>query len=564
MTITLPLTEHGLNVLLVALLIALLSGVVWLALGADGQKSARDPARRALEAFGWIYMPVWLVILAGTLWALWLVFSGSESPIALDGFRSLGLGALIAALLGAPFVIWGTVLKHQTVTFQKEGHMTDRITSAVEQLGAEKVVKKIIDGATQETSEPNIEVRIGAILSLERIAQDSTRHDNGRDHVRVMEILCAYIRQNSNAQKPVDFPLAEWVPLKDDPTDEESAAHLNWREVRFGAEGGPLTRQWAKTLPEPHADVQLALSVIGRRSALQRKVEAAWPDPPEANTEWPFDTPAPSLPDDPGADALSRAELDAFRAGLEAWQAKLRDYRGYRLDLRGANLQRADMAAKQPDGSDAVFSGALLAHARMEGADLRLARMEGADLRWARMTGANADYLRGDGADLGFARLEAAVFTGAKLSGANLYRASAPAAQFNGALMPLAELRLICLHGANLRFCRLQGGNLINADLTQSSLVEARIQFADLFSSKIGAVLRGANLRHTNLQGKFVTTVSLGQTFGDASVTLPEGITRPAHWPDWTLPDAGENSFITQWRKWQTNPAAYTPPDPPS
>jgi hypothetical protein len=40
-------------------------------------------------------------------------------------------------------------------------------------------------------TEPNIEVRIGAILSLERIAQDSTRYDNGRDHVRVMEILCA-------------------------------------------------------------------------------------------------------------------------------------------------------------------------------------------------------------------------------------------------------------------------------------------------------------------------------------------------------------------------------------
>ncbi|WP_439563473.1 hypothetical protein, partial [Roseinatronobacter sp.] len=59
------------------------------------------------------------------------------------GEVSLGVGGLVVALLGAPFVIWGTVLKHQTVMFQKEGHMTDRINKAVEQLGAEKTVDRI-------------------------------------------------------------------------------------------------------------------------------------------------------------------------------------------------------------------------------------------------------------------------------------------------------------------------------------------------------------------------------------------------------------------------------------
>jgi hypothetical protein len=48
---------------------------------------------------------------------------------------TFALGALIAALLGAPFVIWATVIKQTTLNFQKEGHITDRISKAVEQLG---------------------------------------------------------------------------------------------------------------------------------------------------------------------------------------------------------------------------------------------------------------------------------------------------------------------------------------------------------------------------------------------------------------------------------------------
>lgn len=122
---------------------------------------------------------------------------------------NLGAGALIVALLGAPFLIWSTVLKHQTLRYQKEGHITDRINKAVEQLGAEKTVKvrgKDAEGKdiTIEETRPNLEVRIGAILSLERIAQDSTRYDRGRDHVRVMEILCAYVRENAPASSAQD------------------------------------------------------------------------------------------------------------------------------------------------------------------------------------------------------------------------------------------------------------------------------------------------------------------------------------------------------------------------
>lgn len=187
-------------------------------------------ARLLGSTFGFLAIAMYLLALVAAFAVVGrMIFDGEQV--------SLGGGALVAALLGAPFVVWGTVLKHRTVMFQKEGHITDRINKAVEQLGAEKTIERIgrpvtlqtghpdyvepseierstviewlgkplpelelsfldSEGEWQAFSEtvPNIEVRIGAILSLERIAQDSTRLDGGRDHIRVMEILTAYIR----------------------------------------------------------------------------------------------------------------------------------------------------------------------------------------------------------------------------------------------------------------------------------------------------------------------------------------------------------------------------------
>ena len=48
------------------------------------------------------------------------------------------------------------------------------------------------DGTVREYTAPNLEVRIGVIYALERIAQDS-----GQDHTHIMAVLCAYIRNNT-------------------------------------------------------------------------------------------------------------------------------------------------------------------------------------------------------------------------------------------------------------------------------------------------------------------------------------------------------------------------------
>ncbi|MCC5967628.1 MAG: pentapeptide repeat-containing protein [Natronohydrobacter sp.] len=453
-TLTLPfLTLQDVYLILSLLSFPIAATVLWFI-----PKDAKTEFRGIFAIFG----TVWLWILMQTLLGLWQVFNGGVTNAPLAG-GSLGLGALIAAFLGAPFVIYGTYLRHKTNRLEQEGHMTDRINKAVEQLGAEKTVKghltnskgkkvfeKDADGNPDfsrptivEETMPNIEVRMGAILSLERIAQDSTTNDKGRDHVRVMEILCAYIRENSNARKPVDFPLGEWVPLKDDATEEERETHLVWSKVRFDFHN-LLALEWAKNLSSPRSDVALALKVIGRRSSEQRLVEAAWPNPPDSNTRWPFDDGNLKSFDISEGQVLKEENLEAFLRELSVWTKKLDDYRGYRLDLSNANLQRADMSSVRSDRSDAIFSGAKLTGARLEGARLIHARLEGCTLAYAKMAGSVLLDVRLDGASLMETWLEAATLVSASLDGASIVTT-----RFEGAWMFGTSIRGAVIRNAS-------------------------------------------------------------------------------------------------------------------
>lgn len=130
---------------------------------------------------------------------------------------SFSSAALIAAILSAPLIIWRTILFQRQVKYQKEGMMTDRLAKAVDQLASEKTVKKrILDSKgkelidilpsgkrrplSEEVTEPNLEVRLGGILSLERILIDTMNYDDGRDYFTVVSILTAYLKQNAPAR----------------------------------------------------------------------------------------------------------------------------------------------------------------------------------------------------------------------------------------------------------------------------------------------------------------------------------------------------------------------------
>ena len=116
-------------------------------------------------------------------------------------------------------MVWQVWLAQRRADNADEGLITDRINVAAASLGADKTVKAIEDG--KEYTRPNIEVRVGVILALERIAKRSPDV-----HCQIMEILCSYIRENTKEDRE-----------------------------------------------KPREDIQLALTVIGRRSDRQRAME---------------------------------------------------------------------------------------------------------------------------------------------------------------------------------------------------------------------------------------------------------------------------------------------------
>jgi hypothetical protein len=89
--------------------------------------------------------------------------------------------------------------QRRTYELTEQGQVTDRYTKAVEQLGSDK-----------------LDVQIGGIYALERIA-----HDSARDHPTVMEVLTAFIREHSHEhsrkQSREDSPVQRSQPGPDYP-----------------------------------------------------------------------------------------------------------------------------------------------------------------------------------------------------------------------------------------------------------------------------------------------------------------------------------------------------------
>jgi hypothetical protein len=123
---------------------------------------------------------------------------GSLHETALDNARgrllTLGAGLFAAGALVFTALNFNFLRRNSGKTDQwqrrtheltEQGQVTDRYTKAIEQRGSEK-----------------LDVRIGGIYALERVARDSAR-----DHPTVMEVLTAFIREHSHEQwPPSDHP----------------------------------------------------------------------------------------------------------------------------------------------------------------------------------------------------------------------------------------------------------------------------------------------------------------------------------------------------------------------
>ena len=226
--------------------------------------------------------------------------------------------ALLAMLAGAIATV-GALYTARSYELSRQGHITERYTRAVAQLG---------DGADA--------VRLGGIYALERIARDSPS-----DHQTIMDVLSAYVRLHA----------APWQRFGED-------------KVKPDVEAAVVVLGRRRLSHEPEGEVQLVLNDVNLREARIRGVHLERARMRNAR-----------LP----CALLDGAWLDA--AALEG--ADLRDAHLRDASLRHANLERADLRGTDLGGAQlegAVLIGAMLAGADLRGTTLEGALLVDADL----------------------------------------------------------------------------------------------------------------------------------------------------------------------------------------
>ena len=282
----------------------------------------------------------------------------------------------------------------------RQGQVTTRYTEAISQLGSDK-----------------LDVRIGGIYALERIARDSAR-----DHPTIIEVLAAFIRQHSH--EPWPPPDARSEQQKADPESEQKK-----RSTR--------------------PDIQAALTVIGRRDIrreLRRRSIA------------PIDLTGADLTGVEFFGDLSRARL----VGTNFASADLTCAR-----LIGAYLTRANL-------TNADLFNATLCKAHLDNAHLDSANLAYADLRESRLSNTHftkAGFVR---ANLAKAYAKDADFSNASLRNTDLRGAHFDHANFDNADLEHADLR-----GAYFDYANFDNAKIYGAKFNRTSLRSACLMNCD-------------------------------------------------------------------------------------
>jgi uncharacterized protein YjbI with pentapeptide repeats len=269
----------------------------------------------------------------------------------------------------------------------RQAQITDRYTKAIDQLGSDRV-----------------DVRIGGIYALERLALDSDR-----DHPVVMEVLTAFVREHSREQAPA-----------------------------------PPTPGQAPSATQEHAvrpDIQAAITVIGRRHVTYDKGK--------------IDLSGAYLA---GADFVLRAGVANFSgsnfSNADLTGANLAGANFGNVLLTGANLDGANLTGATLTGANlsrANMSGANLSEANLVNARLISVNLSGAFLGNANLTSATVVAATVSRSFLGAANLANSNLTGTDLAEADLSDANLTGARIGeenrvpaGWMREIGSDRLIC------------------------------------------------------------------------------------------------------------------------
>jgi len=230
-------------------------------------------------------------------------------------------------------------LFEEFVAAQRDNLLTDRFSKAVEQLGTYKV-----------------EVQLGGIFSLERIAVESEK-----EHWTIMEILTAYVREN-----------AQWSGRQHDPDSHPD-------EVKE-----PDKSTKAAT------DIQAIMTVLGRRAWTDQELEHG--------------------------KILNLRMTNLRYVDLRGANLRYANLRG--VNFEGANLMEADLTGAFL--GEANLRNCNLAKANLTGSTFMGANLNGANLKGCIIENTTFTRASLKGARLIEATLDAVDFSGANLEEADL------------------------------------------------------------------------------------------------------------------------------------------------
>jgi uncharacterized protein YjbI with pentapeptide repeats len=273
-------------------------------------------------------LPAWLVARDTSVHEL----KADQLASAVNGARS----ALVQGLVGL-LALTGIVVAWQQLSADRERSRNDReqfseqlsLTREQLSLTRQAQVAEQLTGALEQLASQTLEVRLGGIYGLERIAKESGDNDL---RLVVTEVLAAYVRQHA-------------------PVGPKATAAAGRSMAKFRT---------------PAPDVKAAMTVLARRTVLV--------------TDPPLDLSNVAL----GGMDLHDIQLQgANLTGAELQEANLE-----RANLQGAVLKRAEL--QKATFTDARLQGANLEDAQLQEAHLSIVNLQNANL--ARASLQRADF----------------------------------------------------------------------------------------------------------------------------------------------------------------------------
>jgi uncharacterized protein YjbI with pentapeptide repeats len=256
-----------------------------------------------------------------------------------------GVGALV--LGGLTYTGWH-YLRRTDGQFQQTNRrlITDRFSQAISHLASDKM-----------------EIRLGGIYTLERIAQESAA-----ESWLTIEVLTAFVRERSNISEAALNPLVGGTP----PTGSQD------RPLTIVGGSEVVASRKRPPSPKVPTDIQAVMTILGRRDTSK--------DRPDRIIEL-------------RESNLRDADLNGIELwGADLWKVNLREAQLWQAKLAGASLGRANL--REASLWQADLEGAYLWKANLEGANLTEANLEQANLDGSNLKGANLQQTNLVNADL--------------------------------------------------------------------------------------------------------------------------------------------------------------------